>query len=205
MPGVRDSTSPAPCYARVQRRPELKAKLAVIEREVRKRDGERIQLEQQLRDLSQQESTEKSEELKRLREAHLLAYLSSIPVNRLSGISGIGPVIIGNLQAAGIRNAADLKRRGPHVQGVGTKRRGQICGLLAQWERDAARTMPNSLPVDVERPVTAKHQAQRNSVTDRRRAVGAMLSGPRTEASQAESELKQLHVPTFGQFLRNTM
>ena len=65
--------------------------------------------------------------------------------------------------------------------------------------------MPNSLPVDVERRVIAKYQSQRDSVMDRLRAVGAMLSGRRTEASQAESELKQLHVPTFGQFLRNTM
>lgn len=187
------------------RRRELKGKLRTLEREVRRRDQERLQLEEQLRVLSQQENAEKGEALKRVRDAHLEAHLSSIPVTRLSRISGIGPVIIGNLQAAGIRNAADLKRRGPHVQGVGPKRRGQIYDFLTQWERDAARTMPGSLPADVERPIAAKYQAQKNSVTDRLRAVGAMLSGRRTEAGQAESELKQLHVPTFGQFLQNTM
>ena len=187
------------------RRRELKAAFAALDREVRKRDQERVQLEEQLRALSQQESAERGEELKRVKDAHLEAYLSSIPVTRLAGISGIGPVIIGKLQAAGIQHAAHLKRRGPHVQGVGPKRRGQIYDLLRQWERDAARTTPSSLPADAERRIVAKYQTQRDFVVDRLRAVGVMLSGRRAEASQAESELKQLHVPTFGQFLRKTM
>jgi hypothetical protein len=187
------------------RRRELSAKLAALEREARKRDLERTKAEQQLNALSQQEAAEKGQELKRSRDAHLEAYLSSIPVSRLLSLSGIGPAIIGRLHGAGIQNAAHLKRRGPHVEGVGPKRRGQINGLLTEWERDAARTMPSSLPADMEHRIAAKYRAQKSAAVDRLRAVNAMLAGRRTEASQAESELKQLHVPPLGQFLRNTM
>lgn len=187
------------------RRSELKAKLAKLEHETRERNQDRMKLEQQLTALSQQENAEKGEALRRNCATHLQTCLSSISVGRLASISGVGPAIIGRLQSAGIQNAAQLKRWGPNVHGVGPKRRKQIYALLSQWESEATRSMPRSLTLDEERRIADKYQSQKGKVIDQLGAVRRLLSGRQNEASQAESELKQLHVPTFGQFLRNTL
>lgn len=187
------------------RRRELQSKLNELRSELRKQTGAKTGLEQQANALTQQENQEKSMELKQLQDAHLSASLSQIPISRLAEISGIGPHIVGNFRNSGIHNAAQLKQRGPYVQGVGTKRRAQILGMLAQWERDAARSRPNVLPSDVDRRIAGKYQQQRQVLVNQIGAISRRLGAMTTDTTRAEFELKQVHVPTFSQFLKHTV
>lgn len=187
------------------RRRELQSKLAEFRTELQKQAAAKTRLEQQANALTQQENQEKSEELKRLMDAHASAQLSAIPISRLLDVSGIGPYVVGNFKNAGIHNAAQLKQRGPYVQGVGTKRRAQILGMLSQWERDASRGRPNALPPDIDLRITGKYQQQRQVLVNQIGAISRRIATVSSDTTRAESELKQLHVPTFRQFLKNTV
>jgi len=188
----------------LHRQRELQAKLEQLRRDLRNETSNKNALEQQMFGLTQQENQEKAQEIRRLQEAHAAGYLSRIPISGLMNISGIGPFVVGNFQAAGINNALQLKQRGPYVTGVGTKRRSQILVMLSQWERAAAQGSPQALPSDTETRITTKYHQQRQALASQIGAVGRRIAARGSHVSQAESELKQLHIPTFSQFLKNT-
>jgi hypothetical protein len=186
------------------RRREVKSRLAASRLESEKQVAAKTNLERELETLPQQERRAHAAELKKLQDAHASPYLSAILITRLTDIAGIGPYIIGNLQKAGIRNADELKHRGADVRGVGAKRRAQILDLLSKWEREAGRDGPTALAPDVERRITHECQQTRLRVLSEIESAGRRITAAAAETIEAESQLKQIHVPTFHQFLKNT-
>jgi len=185
---------------------ELHSQLTQLHRDLDEQTVKKRAVEQQMLTLTQQEHQEKVQELRRRQDAHGSAYLSSIPISRLKDISGIGPYVLDNLQNAGIHNALQLKQRGAYnVQGVGTKRRGQILAMLSQWERAGSHNSPRALPLDVEARIASKYQAQRQVLGNQFGEMGRRIAAIGSDKSEAEWQLKQLHVPTFSQFLKNTL
>jgi hypothetical protein len=188
----------------LKRRRELERRTKQYRLDLANQISKKRTLEQQTIALTQSESRERGQELARLREAHISAHLSTIPISRLSSISGIGRVIVSNFQQAGVHNAQQLRQRGTNVPGVGAKRRSQILGLLAQWERAAAASSPNTLPPNIDSTITGNYRRQRQALVDQLAAVSRQIAKLSSDASQAEREALLIHVPTFGRYLKNT-
>lgn len=188
----------------IQRQRELRGRISQKQTELGVTEKLKKVTEQRLTTLLQQETTEKGQELKRIQEAHTAAYLTGIDISRLMEIKGIGPYVVGNFRAANVNNALQLKQRGPYAQGVGAQRRHLIQARLADWERGAARGLPQGLSPDAERRIEAKYAGQRQGLTQEISAVAQRLGAIGAEVRQAEWNLKQVHVPTFMQFVKHS-
>ena len=186
------------------RRRELKSRLATLRLESEKQIAAKATLDHELETLPQQEQRAHAGELKKLQDAHAAPYLAAIPISRVTEIDGIGPYVVGNLEKAGIHTADELKNRGPAVPGVGAKRRAQILGLLSKWEMEANRGGPKALPPEVEDRIARDHQQLRHSLLGAIEEASRRTVAAGSESDEVESELKQIHVPTFRQFLKNT-
>jgi len=186
------------------RRRELKSRLAALRLESEKQAVAKTALEHELDRLPQRERRAHAEELKKLQDAHAAPYLAAIPISRLTEVAGIGPYVVGNLEKAGIHTADELKRRGPEVDGVGAKRRAQILGLLAKWEIEASIGGPTKLSPEIESRLSRNYQQLRQRLLSEIEESGPRIAAAAGEAAEVESQLKQIHVPTFRQFLKNT-
>jgi len=186
------------------RRRELKSRLAALRLESDRQTAAKTALEDELDRLPHRERRAHAEELKKLQDAHAAPYLAAIPISRVTEIAGIGPYVVGNLEKAGIHTADDLKRRGPDVDGVGAKRRTQILGLLAKWEIEASLGGPTTLSPEVESRLARNYQQLRQRLQSEIEEAGPRMAAAVSEAAEVESKVKQIHVPTFRQFLKNT-
>jgi hypothetical protein len=186
------------------RRRELKSRLATLRLESEKQLAAKAMLERELETLPQQERRAHAEELKKLQDAHAAPYLAAIPISRVTEIAGIGPYVVGNLEKAGIRTADELKRRGPDVYGVGAKRRAQLLGLLSKWEMEANRGGPQVLTPEIESRLAREHQQLRQGLLRGMDEASRREVAAASETADVDSELKQIHVPTLRQFLKNT-
>jgi hypothetical protein len=57
----------------------------------------------------------------------------------------------------------------------------------------------------VDRRIAGKYQQQRQVLVNQIGAISRQLGAMATDTTRAEFELKQLHVPTFSQFLKHTV
>ncbi|MBI3950206.1 MAG: hypothetical protein HY314_07105 [Acidobacteria bacterium] len=110
-----------------------------------------------------------------------------------------------NLRAAGINNASqlreELRRYGTsRIRGVGSKRGQEIRRVLSNWESYAKVQI--TLPFDVESRIKNKYAQQSQSIAGQLVVTKQKLSTLPAEISQAEWELRQLSVPSFGEFLK---
>lgn len=187
------------------RRRELQGKLDRLRKEQLTLNPKKNDLERQLAVLNQGENNERGQALLRLQSAHLAGKLSAVSIEGIKSISGIGPVIVNNYRGAGVSNAWQLRQHRSAVPGVGDKRRQQIFGLLAEWERTARVGMPGALPPQEEGQIVATFRQRRAPLVDQIAAVTRQMSTMSTDVSQAEWEINQLRIPSFGEFLKNTL
>jgi serine/threonine protein kinase len=186
------------------RRRKLSERSTMLRSHVSAKSGSQAKLKNEHARLSQLEAQEKSTALKKLEDEELARFLSAIDISRLGEIPGIGDYIITNLRLAGIENADDLRIRGAYgVTGIGYKRRAKIEGKLSVWKAQASRKVPKNLPPFLDAQITSKYAQQRKTVQGQVAAVSRDVANLQAEISKLEWELRQLYVPSFGQFLRH--
>lgn len=189
----------------LSRRRELQRKLDGLRRELLGLNPNKNDIERQLAVLRQGENSERGQALLRHQNAHLAHGLSGVPIEAIRSISGIGPAIVNNYRSVGVNNAWQLRQHRSAVSGVGQKRRAQILGLLAEWERSARVGIPTTLPRDEEAQIVAAFTKRRSPLADQLGVLNKRIFVISTEVSQAEWEIRQLRVPSFGEFLKNTL
>jgi serine/threonine protein kinase len=188
------------------RREVLSKRLRELEMEIRQRLADQNKLQPEPARLTQQEIKEKASALKERQEKAIIDSLARIDISRLGTVNGIGPYIIGNLRAAGILTAADLRgSRLYSVRGIGSKRSQQIRDMLFLWEKTAGQNIPGNLPYEVEMLITTKYTQQRQGVINHLNSIGQRISALRTECSQRQSEFNQLYIPSFGEYLKHNI
>ena len=131
--------------------------------------------------------------------------LSTIDIDKLSQIIGIGPHLINGLRAAGFHSACQLHQslRWHGVRGIGPKRRAQIGTLLRQWTDQAQRRISMQLPQDVYRQIGMKYEQQRRALANQLSLLGTKLRSIQSELQQHQTELAQASTPSFTQFLKH--
>ena len=149
-------------------------------------------LTQQLNRSAYAESVERSSTLQKKQQEYVQHQLEHIEIE--GAIPGIGGFLTSNLEAAGIRTAADCFRLTyVKVSGVGPRR---VAAILAWWhglETRARLTMPSTLSAHEETTIKSKYEAQRTQLQ------GQLLSAEQA-LKTAQTAVQQKHANSRAPF-----
>lgn len=153
-------------------------------------EEERQQRERQRATLGQRESAELAAALQRVQGQYMLAGLQAATVAK-ANLTGIGPKLKGELQAFGIRTAADVTAEEvARIPGFGPTRVAQVVAWREQAEWTLNARKPTRLSRDAEEGIRAKYRAQRAELEAQdARAEGVL----RFELGRVEQDAAQRH------------